>query len=100
MQDIHAMLGQLRRPELLVGAARQVAEDYRRERHLPSLLGQPAPRRHGAAALDLLEREAEMNEQRRNGAATYSAQHHVRVLAALIGEARLIAAAPPRICEE
>ncbi|PJE25670.1 hypothetical protein SAMN06297129_2555 [Pseudooceanicola antarcticus] len=93
MQDIHAMLGQLKRPKLLVGAARQLAEDYQRERHLPPLLGQPAPRRHGAAALDLLEREAELDDQRRIGAGTYSPQRHIRLLAALIGEARLVSAA-------
>ena len=47
MQDIHAMLSQLRRPPLLVRAARIAADDYRREAHLPALLGQTMPARHG-----------------------------------------------------
>ncbi|MBR9763002.1 MAG: hypothetical protein GYB53_05610 [Rhodobacteraceae bacterium] len=96
MQDITAMLAQLKRPGLLVTAARLAARDYRRERHLPGLLGPLVPRRHGAAALDLMEREAELDALRREGSASYSPLRHVRLLAALIGEAQLMAATPPQ----
>lgn len=95
MQDISAMLSRLRRPPLLVRAARIAAEDYRREAHLPALLGQPVPRRHGAAALALMEHEREIDRLRRDRAATYSALRHVRLLSALIGEAQLLAAPVP-----
>ncbi|WP_306372302.1 DUF6477 family protein [Pseudooceanicola marinus] len=90
MQDIHAMLSQLRRPPLLVRAARIAADDYRREAHLPALLGQAVPARHGAAALALMEHETEIDRLRRDRAATYSSLRHVRILSALIGEARLL----------
>lgn len=89
MQDIQAMLAQLRRPGLLVRAATIAAQEYRREAHLTELLGQPLPRRHGAAALILMEREVELDRMRRDRAAGYSPQRHVKVLSALIGEARL-----------
>ncbi|WP_010139523.1 DUF6477 family protein [Oceanicola sp. S124] len=91
MQDLNAMLAQLKRPGLLVKAARMAAEDYQRDRHLPGLIGGPAPRRHGAAALDLMGREAELEQLRREGATTYSSLRHVRLLSALIAEARLMA---------
>ena len=39
MQDILSMLSAIHRPRLLMRAARFGAEDYRREVHLPRLLG-------------------------------------------------------------
>ena len=86
------MLGQLRRPKLLTSAARIAAESYRRERHLTALMGQSVLPRHGAAALRLLEMEAELDRQRRNGEEIYSPARHVSVLSALLGEVALIQA--------
>lgn len=93
MQDLNSMLAQLRRPRLLTRAAGIAAEDYCREKHLTGLLGQASLPRPASAALQLLQREAELDQLRRDKDATYSATRHVTVLSALIGEARLMQAA-------
>ena len=87
MQDIQTMLSQLRRPGLLIRAARAALEGYRREVHLSELLGQTVLPRHAAAALRLFEQEADLDRRRREGCGTYSVVRHVAVLTALIGEA-------------
>ncbi|SDH52965.1 DUF6477 family protein [Alloyangia pacifica] len=92
MQDIQSLLGALRRPRLLVRAARYGAVEYQRDAHLPRLLGAPGPTRHGAALLRLMELEAEIDAGRLARAAGYSAARHVEVLAAIIGEARALQA--------
>ncbi|MBE9635470.1 DUF6477 family protein [Salipiger mangrovisoli] len=89
MQDLQSLLGALRRPRLLVRAARYGAADYRRDAHLPRLMGPGCPPRHAAALLRLLDMEADLDASRRDRAASYSAARHVEVLAAIIGEARL-----------
>ncbi|QPM89784.1 DUF6477 family protein [Pseudooceanicola algae] len=90
MQDIQSMLAKLRRPRMLIRAARIAADGYRREVHLSAVLGQSVLPRHGAAAMHLMDREAELNRLRRDGCTTYSPSQHVSVLCALIGEARLM----------
>ncbi|MEM1074519.1 MAG: DUF6477 family protein [Pseudomonadota bacterium] len=90
MQDIYSMLQALRRPSLLMRAARIGAEDYRRTSHLPRLLGYGVAPRHGAALLRLMELEAELNTQRVSGNASYSLVRHVDVLIAMVGEARVL----------
>lgn len=79
----------LRRPKLLIRAARFGLAEYNRDRDLKRLLGQspaPSPR----AALDrLVEKEAVLEDHRQTGAAAYSAARHVEVLIALIAESRL-----------
>tara|TARA_R110000868_G_scaffold408790_1_gene692447 strand:- start:1565 stop:1834 length:270 start_codon:yes stop_codon:yes gene_type:complete len=87
------MLAQLRRPGLLVRAARIAADGYRRETHLSALLGQTVLPRHGAAVMKLWEREAELDRQRRDRSSMYTPSHHVEVLSAIMAEARLLQAA-------
>ncbi|AWI83757.1 hypothetical protein CEW88_08750 [Alloyangia pacifica] len=89
MQDLQSLLCALRRPRLLVRAARYGAADYQREAHLPRLLGTPYPERHGAALLRLMEMEDGIDGSRRARASSYSATRHVEVLAAIIAEDRL-----------
>lgn len=85
----------LRRPRLLIQAARIGAQDYRRDIHLYRHLGtRPLPR-PGAALTDLLTREADMNDRRRRNDAVYSVMDHVDILIAMMGEARLLRAAHP-----
>ncbi|MBW4708808.1 hypothetical protein KX928_13545 [Roseobacter sp. YSTF-M11] len=93
MQDLLSMLHALRRPPLLMRAARIGAEDYRRSVHLPRLLGYGVLPKHGAALLRLMEIEAELNVQRTSGNASYSLIRHVDVLIAMLGEARVLRAA-------
>lgn len=92
MQDILSMLHALRRPSLLMRAARIGADDYRRGTHLPRLLGYGVLPRHGAALMKLMELENEMNTQRVSGNTSYSLIKHVDVLIAMVGEARVLRA--------
>ncbi|MEO0391473.1 MAG: DUF6477 family protein [Pseudomonadota bacterium] len=93
MQDTLTMLAQIKRPGLLLRAARLGAEDYRRAVHLPRLLGYGQMPRHTAALLRLIEIEAEHNAQRLNDPSTYSLVRHLDVLIAIVGEARTLRAA-------
>jgi len=92
MQDILSMLHALRRPALLMRAARIGADDYRRANHLPRLLGYGVLPRHGAALMKLMEIEGDLNTQRVSGNTSYSLIRHVDILIAIIGEARVLRA--------
>jgi hypothetical protein len=92
MQDLLSMLHALRRPPLLMRAARIGAEDYRRTVHLPRHLGYGVLPRHGKALLKLMEIEAELNEQRVSSDTSYNLIRHVDVLIAMLGEARVLRA--------
>ncbi|WP_147105585.1 DUF6477 family protein [Tateyamaria sp. syn59] len=93
MQDILTMLSALRRPRLLMRAARIGAEDYRRSAHLPRLLGYGQLPRHGAALMRLMEIEGDLNAQRISDDSSYSLLRHIDVLIAIVGEARILRAA-------
>jgi len=90
MQDILSMLKTLRRPRLLMRAARIGAEDYRRENHLPRVLGYGVLPRHGAALLKLIEIEQDLNTLRTSGDSSYNLVRHVDILIAMVGEARVL----------
>ncbi|EPX76209.1 DUF6477 family protein [Salipiger mucosus] len=96
MKDLLSLVKTLRRPRLLVRAARIGAEDYRREARLPRLLGLAALPRSASALLQLMELEADLDESRRRGDATYSVTRHVEVLSAVMGESRRLRAAGER----
>ncbi|SIS88170.1 hypothetical protein SAMN05421759_10572 [Roseivivax lentus] len=85
----------LRRPRLLIRAARIGAEDYRRKPHLDRLLGAGASYGPGAALAQLMSLEAEQEELRNSGSANYGVARHVEILAAMMAEARLISHACP-----
>ena len=94
MSDPFKQIAALRRPRLLVRAARHGLDDYDRVRDLPRILRSgrlPAP----TAALDALLAAEEAAEQTRlAGDAAYSAARHVELLIALMGEARLLRPRP------
>lgn len=92
MQDILSMLHALRRPSLLMRAARIGADDYRRSTHLPRLLGYGVLPRHGSALIKLMELEAGLNDQRVTSNTSYSLVKHVDILIAMVGEARVLRA--------
>ena len=99
MQDLFGMVGALRRPRLLVSAARFGLEDYVRDIHLPRILrtgGTPAPKTGGTVLMRLIDLEDSLDARRRAGAADYSVARHVEVLIAVMAESRLLAAARPR----
>ena len=92
MSDILNHLANLRRPHLLIRAARIGAEDYQRQIHLPRLLGLGLLPRHAAALEMLMDIEAEMDDARRNNAADYAMIRHVEVMIAMIAESRVLRA--------
>ena len=97
MTDILHRLDHLRRPRLLIRAARIGAEDYRRDIHLPRLLGHDSLPRGAVALARLMEVEAALDECRLTGDAGYSTVRHVEVMIAVIGEARILRATHPAL---
>ncbi|WP_417524090.1 DUF6477 family protein [Marinovum sp.] len=90
MQDALTLLRKLRRPRLLIRAARAGLADYRREVHLRRSLGTEPPRRAGPALIRLIEIETDLNDARLRKCASYSVARHVEVLVAMMGEAQLM----------
>ncbi len=88
MTDFAPLLAALRRPRILLAAARAGLADYRRERDPRRLrrAGQTSPE---AALGALIAEERELETHRTAGEATYSPKRHIAVLTALLAEARL-----------
>ncbi len=90
MPNIEAFLAKLRRPKILVSAARHGLSDYNRKRDLVRLTGQ-SPRRPSTSIVEsLISQEEEIEETRRSGDASYRVSHHIELLVALMAECRLI----------
>jgi hypothetical protein len=53
--------------------------------------------KHGAALVQLIEKETQLNTARKSGATGYSLVAHVDVLIALMGEARLLRSTQPQV---
>ncbi len=90
MTDLLALVSNLRRPKLLIRAARAGAMGYNRNRDLKRVMRlaeTPSPER---ALNALIAAEAEIEEVRRRGEANYSFTRHIEILIAMIGEARLL----------
>ncbi|MEQ8896764.1 MAG: DUF6477 family protein [Roseovarius sp.] len=86
-------LTHLRRPALLIEAARIGVANYCREKTLRRHLGDLHHPDSGAMLETLLEIEEELNQLRRNDYAGYSPARHVDVVIAILGEVRLMRAA-------
>ena len=98
MTDFCSVIAHLKRPKLLIHAARIGAGDYSRARDLPNAQG-----KSGASLLDwLLIHEAEQNTARLEQPTIYSPALHVRFLTALLAESRnfkpLAEQPAPRAC--
>lgn len=94
MTDISSFLASIRRPGLLIRAARFGLVDYRRDRDLRRLLGTSTPPSSERAFHALAAAEQDLEATRRLGDARYSVSRHVEVLIALLGEARHLRTAP------
>jgi hypothetical protein len=88
MSDIRMMLANLRRPRLLMRAARFGLGDYRRERDLRRLVDAAASPEETVPRLMSVEERLEAT--RLSGDAGYSAARHIDVLIALLAEAQLL----------
>ena len=88
MTDFRARLADLRRPRLLLRAARFGLSDYRRERDLRRLITLPCTPE--ATVTLLMTEECKLEENRQRGDAGYSIARHIEVLIALLAEVRLV----------
>jgi len=90
MPDIHRQLRTLRRPKLLLDAAKYGLKTYKRTTSLKRYLG-GVPASKGAGALSqLMTLESEMEATRLIQCSSYSAQRHIGVLTALLSELTLL----------
>jgi hypothetical protein len=88
MSDFRTMLATLRRPRLLMHAARFGLGEYRRERDLRRLVkGTPSAKE---TLPRLIEVERHLEDTRLSGDASYSVARHIDVLIALLAEAQLL----------
>lgn len=88
MSDCCTLLANLRRPRLLMRAARFGLGDYRRERDLQRLVkrtGSPQD-----TLPHLMEVEEQLEATRQSGDASYSVARHIDVLIAVLAEAQLL----------
>jgi len=90
MLDIHSLLKNLKRPTLLVRAARFGVDDYNRSSDLPRLLGTINALGPSEAILRLLDLESELNDERVSNAPNYSLPRHIETLTAIMAEQRFL----------
>ena len=90
MNDLKGLLSNLRRPKLLVRAARHGLSDYDRTRDLKRITGTTTVDNSKAVISRLLEQEEFAEANRRTGNATYSISRHIEVLVALMHECRIL----------
>ena len=89
MKDINSYINDLKRPSLLVRAARHGIDSYDRNRHLGKyvdLTPLPGP---GVALMKLFEIEREQNTARKLKSGTYAPADHINMLVAIMAEAQL-----------
>ena len=94
MTDPLTLLAALRRPCLLIRAAKFGMSDYRRDRDLRRLTQSATLPSPGRAVSLLISEENRLEETRQSGDAAYSVARHIEVLIALMAEARLL---PPAV---
>ena len=95
MTDQSRHVSSLRRPRLLVRAARVGINEYKRERDLCRLMQTshvPSPEN---AVASLLSEEEVLESTRRTGDTAYSVLRHVEILIALMAESRLLGRSSP-----
>lgn len=90
MLDLQSLLANLKRPKLLVRAARFGIDEYRRETDLLRTLDLHILPRPGDALMQLVGLEDEYNVQRINKDANYSIARHIDALTAIMSEARTL----------
>ncbi len=84
MTQVSAEIVNIRRPKILMQAAKICAKGYKRETMLPRLLGASAAR-----VVEVLRVQEEgLEGERQARISTYSPQAHVEVLSALLAESK------------
>lgn len=90
MTDIKVIVPPLRRPRLLVRAARLALADYNRDRDLKKLIKTSSTPHPSRAVSELMQQENWLESARKSGNGSYSIARHVAVLSALMSELRLV----------
>ncbi|MEM9583151.1 MAG: DUF6477 family protein [Pseudomonadota bacterium] len=90
MSKINSIASSLRRPKLLVRAARHGLADYNRKRDLARLTGQNPRARSSTIVENLIVQEEQLEEGRKSGDRTYRVARHIELLVALMAECRLL----------
>ena len=90
MTDLVKLLENIRRPRLLIRAARFGIADYNRERDLKRLTKSATILSPSRAIGSLMAEEARLEDIRVTGEPNYSVSRHVEVLIALMAEATLL----------
>lgn len=90
MCELKSHLRTLKRPSLLIRAARIGVPDYSRQRDLRRLTRVAVPKSPHRALPALISMEEKIEERRVTGDANYSLARHVDVLIAMMGEARAL----------
>lgn len=88
MTDLCTQLNGLKRPRLLINAARLGLSDYRRETHLARHLGPHLPQSSEEALRQLMALEQALDQDRQRRTASYSVARHVEIMIAMMNEAR------------
>lgn len=94
MTNLSALVSQLKRPRLLVRAARFGLADYSRNRDLKRILASAALPGPEAALAGLLAEESRLEASRRAGAADYCVMRHIDILIAVMAEAQILPRRP------
>jgi hypothetical protein len=89
MTDFTAILASLKRPSLLLRAARHGVAEYDRNRDLKRLLNGMLPNPEEAMEA-LIAREEALESARKERMAFYSPARHIEVMAAMLGEMRIL----------
>lgn len=92
MTDFRSLLAELRRPRMLIRAARFGMQEYRRDRDLRRLGAPLAPMERSVSRL--FQDEEDLEQTRRAGDACYCVARHIEVLIALMAEVRLLPRSP------
>ena len=90
MTDFRNLLSDLRRPALLLRAARFGLSDYQRDRDLKRLLRQAAAGGPEKTLPRLIHEENLLEETRKAGDASYSLTRPIELLIALLAELNLL----------
>lgn len=90
MTDLLSLVSDLRRPKLLIRAARAGLCDYNRNRDLKRLMRLASPPSPDRAVKALMAEEERLEDTRRAGNASYNLTRHIEILIAMMAEARLL----------
>jgi hypothetical protein len=90
MSDLLSIVSSVRRPRLLIRAARAGLVEYNRNRDLKRLTRMAAIPTPDRALKTLIAEEERIEESRQSGDGTYNLTRHIELLIAMMGEVRLL----------